>query len=110
MTRVRGMANLNRKLADLAAGMHRGASEGRAEATEDVAEDWRREAPVDTGEHRAGIVATDEGAAATAEHSPYVEYGTRTHRAHGDGRAAAARAAVSMPATVARNVKRRLPR
>lgn len=110
MTRVRGMANLNRKLTDLERSMHRGAAAGEKDTIDDLAEDWRREAPVLTGEHRAGIVETDDGVAATAEHSVYVEYGTRTHRAHGDGRAAAARAAASMPAKVAINVKRRLPR
>ncbi|MFP4074048.1 MAG: hypothetical protein ACLFVZ_08410 [Actinomycetota bacterium] len=41
-----------------------------------VANEWRDSVPVLTGEYRASIHETEDGAAASADHAPYVEYGT----------------------------------
>lgn len=48
----------------------------RVEWSQKVAEEWRNNVPVDTGEYRESIHTTAEGAVAEVDYAGYVEYGT----------------------------------
>lgn len=50
-------------------------------ALEEIAQDARRYAPVETGELRASIHVQGNEVRAEADHAVYVEYGTRNMRA-----------------------------
>lgn len=107
---VRGLPHALARLAQLREDMHAGSAEGQRDTAAEVAQEWRAGAPVETGEHRDGIRSDDEGAYATADHSPFVEFGTSTHTAHQDGSGAAHRVAGRMPKIVGNEIRKRLPR
>ena len=108
--RVEGVGRLRAAVSNLRAQMHAGSRDGQQAVARAVSRDWKANAPVDTGAYRDSIGADDDGAFATAEHGPFVEFGTSTHPAQPVGSEAAARAEQSMPGVVAAKIKRRLPR
>jgi hypothetical protein len=108
--RVEGLGRLRSALERLRVSMHAGALEGEQATAQAVSADWKSNAPVETGEYRDSIGVVPEGVGATAEHGPFVEFGTSRTRAQPVGTEAADRGARKMPGIVAVTVKRRLPR
>lgn len=105
---ISGAAALRTKLFELRRGVESGAERGQAGASEAIASDWRAEVPVDTGEYQNSIGADEDGAAATARHAPFVEFGTSTRPAQPAGAVAAEAARSKMPRQVADAVRREL--
>lgn len=105
-----GLDRLRRATRRLASGMTEGAEDGQDATAELIAEDWRDNAPVETGEYRDSIDHDDEAVFATAEHVPFVEFGTSTQTAQPAGTMAAEIGKRKMPGEVGDAVKRRLPR
>lgn len=106
---IEGLPELRSALRRLASGMTEGADAGQDATAELIADDWRENAPVDTGEYRDSIDHDADGAFATAVHAPFPEFGTSTQAAQPAGTMAAERGRSAMPALVAREIKRRLP-
>lgn len=107
--KVRGAAKVKAALAEVAAAVEKGAATGRRETAELIADDWRANVPVETGELKRSIGSDDDGAFATARHAAAVEFGTSTTPARPAGAAAAELGRKNMPEIVADAIRRELP-
>lgn len=106
--KVKGTRQARRALRKAERNILEGSHEGQLDTAEAIADDWRGDVPVDTGELRDSIGADEDGAFATSEHAPFVELGTSTHPAQPDGQRAAAQGGREMPRRVSRAIRRRL--
>lgn len=66
----------NNRIPSLLAAFPRAVTQTTKEIRQNIAEDARSRAPVDSSELRESIVATEEGVEATAPHALWVEIGT----------------------------------
>lgn len=111
---VTGLDSLLGKLNELPEQMRRGAERAVEEETEDVTQDMRDGAPVDTGALVAGMQAEVDGlrgeAVSTAQHSFAVEGGTSKMPAQPFAQPAAERSRGRFPDRVSAAVREELPR
>jgi hypothetical protein len=104
---ISGRGELAAALAAVRAGIEDGAVSGQLAAAEAIAEDWRADAPVDTGEYADSIEADEDGAFATAPHAVFVWFGTSTH-APQPSDYAITKGEREMPETVADEITKRI--
>lgn len=106
---VSGQRELQQALKGVARDTEEGASRGAAMTADAIAEDWRGDAPVDTGEYRDSITHDDESAFSNDPKAPFVEFGTSTHVAQPAATGAAERGRKRMPDQIAKSIKAELP-
>lgn len=104
---VEGMAELRKRLEQLAAEVQAGARKAIQETAKDAREEMKRRVPVDTGELRRNITSRVQPSRLTAEIGPrrgvrvhyayWVEFGTSSMRAQPFARPAAERAREVFP-------------
>ncbi|MGH9247948.1 MAG: hypothetical protein ACRD0W_00285 [Acidimicrobiales bacterium] len=105
---VTGEAGLRHALDRLAGDMRRGAETGQLEAAETIADEWARDVPVDTGEYQRSVGFDADGAFATADHAPFVEFGTSTHSAQPAAAAAAEMGRRRVPDQIGKTIEREI--
>ncbi|MGH7339903.1 MAG: hypothetical protein ACREKH_05370 [Candidatus Rokuibacteriota bacterium] len=104
------MGRFKRRLREAEAAIEAGYEEGKRAVAAEVAEEWRRDAPVDTGAFKRSIRSDADSAFTDIDYAPFVEFGTSTRPARPVGRAAAARVERKVGGIVAKAIRRRLPR
>lgn len=107
--RLDGVEDLNRDLARVIDAVEQGGDAATSATVDAVAEEWRSNVPVASGEYQASIDSDDDMAFATAEHAIYVEFGTSRMPANPVGAQAAEAVASRMADTVAGEIDGRFP-
>lgn len=105
---VEGIPKLKRRLRQAQAQIEAGEEEGRRDTADFIADEWRGSVPVLTGAYMRSIDSDEDGAFATADHAPFVEFGTSVREAQPAGSEAATRGERRMPALMARRIRQEL--
>jgi hypothetical protein len=106
--KIEGLEQLQSAVLAVVAAAEAGAAEGEADAAGLIAEEWRRDAPVDTGEYRDSIDVRGGDVFATAAHAAFVWFGTWSHVAQPSD-SAIERGRSEAPRIIGDRIKRRLP-
>lgn len=112
MTRIsiEGVAGARLALGRVRASVGDGADDAARAIAADVAEEWRRSAPVDTGAYRDSIESDDDSAFSDIEYAHFVEFGTSNMPAQPAASEAAAREEARAAGIVTAAIARRLSR